>query len=293
MNDAYGYITVATGHRRYLQMAVDLALSLREFDDKPVALVAGDELRTDANAPLLAQFDRVVSMPPGYPTFLGKFAVPLVTPFERSYFLDADCLAIGPLAPFWPPLEGFDFAAQGRYVGPDEDFPHHQLSTAAMIRHFGLKRYLRHNAGVLYFRRAAGMAVSAAAMRVWEEGFGRAMPFDEPMRAIVAERLGIATMPKPFPMAWYPSDVAPRDPKHRVIHFMGPLRVATLTWLLNEVRRRRQAVGLPWQEGVAAWLRKATMARQEWVPPQLLHLAFHPADAAKSDEPETSGERPT
>lgn len=275
-----GYVTLAAGHRRYLEMAVDLALSLREFDDKPVALVAGDELRTEANAPLLAQFDRVVTMPPGYPTFLGKFAVPLVTPFERNYFLDADCLVTGPLAASWPPAEGVDFAAQGQYVGPGEDVEHHLLSTAAMIRHFALRRYLRHNAGVLYFRRMAGIAVSAACMRVWEEGFGRAMPFDEPLRGIVADRLGIGIMPKPFPMAWNPIDVVPRDPKHRVVHFMGPVRTETMTWLLGHVRRRREAAGLTWGDGVTAWLYKATRARQEWLPTEFPHLAFRPAAKA-------------
>jgi len=32
MRDSCGYITVACGERRYLEMATDLALSLRAFD---------------------------------------------------------------------------------------------------------------------------------------------------------------------------------------------------------------------------------------------------------------------
>ena len=277
-----GYITVACGHRRYLEMATDLALSLREHDEKPVALVLDEELRPAASDRHLSAFDHVVPLPAGYPPFLSKLAAPRATPFERSFFIDADCLAIGSLRDLWGGVEASDFAVQGRYVGAGEDHEHHFLSTAALVRNFGLGRYLRHNAGILYFRREAGRAVSAACMRLWEDDFRRQIPFDEPLRGLVGERFGIATIPKPYPMAWWPNLVAPGETKFRLVHFMGPLLPETLTWLLHAVRRRRRAAGIPWREGVLAWINKATRGRIPWLPQRFPHLAHAGALAEKN-----------
>lgn len=284
MRDSCGYITVACGERRYLEMATDLALSLRDFDDKPVALVLGDELRAAAGSRQLAVFDHVVPLPAGYRPFHSKLAAPSVTPFDRSLFIDADALAIGPLEHVWQALDGDEFAVQGRYVGPEEDHEHHFLSTAALTRHFGLARYLRHNSGVLYFRKEKGQAVSAACMRVWSEGFGRELPFDEPLRGVLGEALGIATMPKPYPMAWWPNLVAPGEAKFRLVHFMGTLRADTLTWLLRHVRRRREAAGLPSRDSLIAWMNKATRGRMPWLPLKLPHLAHRGALAERNVE---------
>ena len=40
-----GYLTMAVGKRRYLEMAVDMALSLREHTDLPIA-IAADKIAT-------------------------------------------------------------------------------------------------------------------------------------------------------------------------------------------------------------------------------------------------------
>ena len=45
MNRDRGYITVASRERRFLEFATDLALSVREFNPEPIALILGDELR--------------------------------------------------------------------------------------------------------------------------------------------------------------------------------------------------------------------------------------------------------
>lgn len=274
MSDSRGFMTVAAGERRYLEMAVDLALSLREFNAEPVALALGDELRRVASASDLAVFDHVVPLPPGYPKFLSKLAAPYVTPFDRTFFIDADSLAIGPLDGIWEPLAPTEFAVQGRYRRPDEDHDHHMLSTAALAKSFGLDRYLQHNSGVLYFRKAKAIAVAEACMDLWEKGFGRQLPFDEPLRAIVGGALGLTTIPKPLPMAWWPALVAPHETSFRLVHFMGIVRADTFTWLLRDVRRRREAAGLAWRNAIVTWLGKATRGRHVWTPDKFPHLAY-------------------
>ena len=183
-------------------MATDLALSLREHDEKPVALVLGEELRPVASDRHLSAFDLVVPLPAGYAQFLSKLAVPWATPFERSVFIDADSLAIGSLRDLWGGVEASDFAVQGRYVGAGEDHEHHFFSTAALVRNFGLDAICgtMRASSIFAARRQGCLGRLHATMG---GRFRRQMPFDEPLRGVVAERFGIATI-QPYPMAWWP-----------------------------------------------------------------------------------------
>lgn len=252
-----GYMTVATGDPRYLEFAVDLALSLRQWNPEPTALLLGDELRPFATPAHLAPFDFVMSMPAGYPGALGKLATPAATPFARTLFVDADSVAIGSLAEAWRNLAPATFAVQGRYLDPGEDKIHHRFSTAALARRFGVERYLRNSAGLLYFRKDEGIAIAEACMRFRETGFAGLMPFEDILLALLGARLGISTIPHPLPMPWWPDIVEPGDDRYRIVHVMGPLKAPTMTWLLREIRERRDAAGLPRDASVMFWLRKA------------------------------------
>lgn len=253
-----GYITVATGQRQYLEFATDLALSIREFNPEPVALVLGDELRLFATPAHLAAFDHVAPMPAGFPEYLGKFATPAASPFARTLFFDADCLAIGSFAEVWDRLAPARVAVQGHYVTAERDLDHHTLSTTALIRRFGLGRYFKNNLGLIYFTREDGHVLAETCMRLRNEDFGGRMTCDEVLVGIAAERCGLTAVPKPRPMPWSAHEVVPDDTEFRLVHFIGNMRSDTLTWLLRGVRRRRAAAGLPPDDSAIAWFRKVT-----------------------------------
>jgi len=118
MTPGCGYITVATGERRYLEYAIDLALSLRAFNPEPIALMLGDELRPFATPAHLAPFDHVVAMPGGYPGALGKMAAPAATPFARTLFIDADCIAIGGVGEVWRNLDSATSPSKDAFSAP-------------------------------------------------------------------------------------------------------------------------------------------------------------------------------
>lgn len=258
MTPGRGYVTVASGDRRYLEFAVDLALSIREFNPEPITLVLGDELRAFATDAHRAVFDGIAALPEGYPAYLGKLAAPGATPYERTLYVDADCMVIGTLAGLWDRLAPACFAAQGQFLAADKDIEHHGFSTAALIGRFGLSRYFKCNTGFLYFRKAPGIAVADACMGVRRDAFGGRMTCDEILLGIVAEAHEVFAIRRPWPMPWSGHAVNPRETAFQIVHFIGAFRVDTLTWLLMEMRRRRKAAGLPPDDSTPMWLAKAT-----------------------------------
>ncbi|MCW5773769.1 MAG: hypothetical protein KIT16_19160 [Rhodospirillaceae bacterium] len=264
-----GYVIVATGHRQYLEFAVDLALSLREFNTEPVALILGDELRPYASTDYLAPFAHVVSMPDGYPEYLGKFAALKASPFARAMLIDADCLAIGSLAEVWQRAAPLRIAIQGHYVDTERDLDHHGFSTAELIRRFGLGRYFKHNLGLIYARKDDGAALADNCMRLRDASFGGRMTCDEVLVGIAAESSGVERMPKPLPMCWHAHEIVPEETGFQLIHFIGDMRADTLTWLLRNVRRRREQAGLPPDASAILWYRKVTGRDRTIVDPRL------------------------
>ncbi|MCW5773768.1 MAG: hypothetical protein KIT16_19155 [Rhodospirillaceae bacterium] len=235
---------------------MDLALSLRDVTRDPIALILGDELRDAATARQLAVFDHVLPLPPGFPRNIGKLAAPQASPFERTLFADADCLALGGFEDVWQRLEPLQFALQGEVLTPADDVMHGLRSTAETMRRFGISRYVKSNSGLFYFRKAAGIAVAEACMKLYREAFASGMNCDETLMAIVAGHMDIAVMPPPIPMAWLADHVAVDDTRFRLIHFVGHPQPATMAWLMENVRRRRAAAGLPPEASVPHWRKK-------------------------------------
>jgi hypothetical protein len=254
-----GYITVASGDRRYLEFAADLALSLREFGRAPVALLLGDELAPQLSEAHRAAFDRVLPLPAGYPAYLGKLAAPAASPYERTLYIDADCLVVGDLEALWSRIETAGFAAQGKYFGPDNAEEHHGVAVRALMARLGIPRYLKTNTGFLYFRKAPGIAVAAACMALRASAFGGAMTCDELLLGAVADAHDVVAVKRPWPMAWSGHAVLPRETRHQIVHFIGDFRVDTLAWLMMDMRRRRRAAGLPPDASTPFWMDKVMM----------------------------------
>ena len=90
-----GYITLALGPRKYLEMAANLAASLKVMDPRrQVAVVhdAGVSVPRD----LAQYFDFRLELPPDplYPDVMNKLRLFGVSPFEQTMFIDADCLLV-------------------------------------------------------------------------------------------------------------------------------------------------------------------------------------------------------
>jgi hypothetical protein len=250
--DTRGLVTLAAGDARYLEMAVDLALSARAHAPLPFALVADPTLGRLARERYAGVFAEVRGLPERFREGRArKYGVPQATPWDRAIFIDADCLLLGPLDRYWEALGDTDFALVGERLGLEDDVVHHGFSTRELIARFDLPWYLKSNSGVFYFRRGPALEIMDDCLACHrDEIHGRlrgGFLGDELAFGLVGGRRGLSIFPSPGPMYW-PNEFPKLDlgrPKHPVLHFLAPLAPDTLRTLIGEADRRRREAGVP------------------------------------------------
>ena len=148
MDRSQGLLTIVFGHRRYARMAVDLARSIRVRDAAIPLAVATD---LDASA-FGGWFDHVVPWHDRYDSYFErKFDLGRMSPFERTLFLDADCLVLRPLREVMAAFDGHDFSVAGRNRARPWWFTNPDAIRSRVDR----ASYPGFNGGLLHFRRSA------------------------------------------------------------------------------------------------------------------------------------------
>lgn len=94
--ETYGFVTIATGHVRYYQMAINLLRSIKCTN--PNSLVG---IITDKGNDLISEFDKVVILDNPYSSYLDKLYLLKNCPFDRNIFIDADSLVYGDISYLW------------------------------------------------------------------------------------------------------------------------------------------------------------------------------------------------
>ena len=267
MTTNQGYITAAVHHRKHLEMAVDLRLSLRDVDPmRPCAVVTDESCAAGAGA-LLQVFEHVFVLPDSKNFgHSAKLCVADYSPFAQTLFLDADCLVLGPLSELWSALQGKEFCVPGAYVDNTCTQHHHNYPIANLCATFGLDRYYFASSPIFYFS-DAGRSVLHAVREVYNtelrngsvRRWDRNWPPDEIAFGIVGGRQTFADFP-PLKTIMDASDMprwkgnnAPEPVYHCVV---GP-SVHQLASAMRCVRERRKAAGLP-DSSWTHWIKKAT-----------------------------------
>src|ERR1700757_5097905 len=91
METKRGVITIATGAAKYIEMAVNMAMSCKmNSPGLPIALI------TDSTDPELKKyFDIIIASNPNFPKgIIHKIYISDYSPFEETLFIDGDCLVI-------------------------------------------------------------------------------------------------------------------------------------------------------------------------------------------------------
>jgi len=145
-----GYLTLATGRQPYVELALNLALSIKHRDRRPVALL--HDGRVEVPTAYRPFFDVVIQAQPDrlLPGIDTKLLLQAYSPFERTLFLDADCLmAKSDADRFWAALKDTPFTVVGDVIkrGPYCKFQ----DVAELIRKMGLPHMIRHNGGFMAF----------------------------------------------------------------------------------------------------------------------------------------------
>lgn len=274
-----GYLTMAVGRPRYLEMAVDMALSLQEHTTDPVALAADEALARLARQRYGPVFDAVTEIPGRFLEGRAiKYGSAAASPFAETMFVDSDCLVLGSLDYLWAGLDGADVAMLGELLTEEQDENHHGFSTRRLMRKFGLDRYLKTNSGVFCFRTEPARPIMEECLASFNGEIRRKLKGgilrggwvgDEIGFGVVGGRRRLGTLPLPHAMYW-PQEFAALDldrPTKPLLHFIWPPEPDVIARLLAGATRRRESAGMPttehehWLEEVAS-LRKMARRRR-------------------------------
>ena len=276
------YLTLAAGDARYLEMALDLALSLRAWTSLPIVLAADEPLARRAEGPLRGIFTEVVRLEPRFLDGRArKFGVAAASRFDETIYLDSDCIVLSDPAFLWDDVGAGPVTMAGEMLGPNDDGYHHGFSTRAIIRELALRAYFKTNSGVFHFRREGGReALEACLLCHQDEVLSRLARRLRPWRylgdelafGVVGGRRGFEAFRGRGPMYW-PHEIRALDPVRPtkpVLHFIAPIPAATLEALLDGVRHRRREAGLDPEGSVACWRQEARKSRISWMANQAL-----------------------
>ena len=260
-----GYLTLAARQPRFLEMAVDMALSLRGHTRHPIALAADEPLAALAQTRYAGVFDRVTLVPRRFRDGRAlKYGTAEASPFEETVFVDADCLVLGSLDDLFDALATHPMAMTGEHLSAADDRIHHGFSTTSLIRRFGLETYLKTNSGLFCFRRSAAREIMEECRTCyveevvprlrWSTLLGKWLG-DELAFGIVGGRRKLGSLPLPHRMFW-PEEFPTLDlerPSKPLLHMIWPPEPATLEDLLRAVAARRGSAGVPDVGAGAHW----------------------------------------
>ncbi len=153
-----GYIAIALDDQRYLDLAANLALSIKRLDTRPISVVVNKAIQVP-NA-YVAIFDHII-VADDDATIRGamnKARLFDLTPYDRSMYVDADCILFNSrIEFFWRKFAGLPFAVEGHRQSAGAAFACSlgQKDAAKLCAQFNIPYLSVFNAGVMYFERCA------------------------------------------------------------------------------------------------------------------------------------------
>jgi hypothetical protein len=142
-----GILTLAYGKKNFIEQARSLAHSLQlHAPHLPRTLV------TDSKDPGIRNlFTEVITYRPEYGTGVRqKMFLDQYSPYERTLFIDSDCLVLGNLDSFWSAFEGQHFGVPGfRYLQRGSKDPYMEVDY--VLDKFNLTALPKFNGGTYYF----------------------------------------------------------------------------------------------------------------------------------------------
>ena len=206
-----GYLALAFDDPRYLDLAANLALSIRRCDTRPISVAVSEG--QEVPEPYRALFDRVIPVAPD-PAVRGamnKVRMIDFTPYLRTMYVDADCLMVNAKAAFfWLKYRGRGFAVEGHRQdkGPVFACSLGQKDAAVLCRLLGVPYLTVFNAGVIYFENTPeGQAVFARARQLYDGPLRDQLTYrykhageyaDEPVFGAALAQLGIPPSEPPL-----------------------------------------------------------------------------------------------
>ncbi len=165
-----GYITMAYGPRKFFEMAVNLALSVKRNDPKrPITLLYKDAAEMPDGVEQYFERCAPLENPHLYPGVTAKLAMYEPSPYAETLFIDADCLIMKrDMDRHWKKYGAQDFAISGDVVTSGSAYG---CDVEKMMAATGAGYFIDMNSGVIFFRKS-GLAnkVFSNARKILAEG---------------------------------------------------------------------------------------------------------------------------
>ena len=157
-----GYLTIATGSEQFLDYAINLRLSCHYNDpNRPFALLTDEELVKKAHEKGVSYyFDKIILYQGNYISWQIKFDLFDLSPFDETFYIDADSLMIKDPNPAWEAVAGKHFAVQGQERFKGEWYGRTEKEIMEML---GISYFPKFNGGFIYFDK------STKALQVFEK----------------------------------------------------------------------------------------------------------------------------
>jgi hypothetical protein len=192
MKDNRSVLTMATGKKLYVDMAVNLARSFRLWHhDNEITF----HLATDMQYYIPKDVKKYIEIIPLEPDELGKGFSPklhldkLARP-GQTLFIDSDCLIYGNLNPVFKAFEGHHVSVVGTYIANGEWFG----DVPSICKKFNVAHLPKFNGGIYYLEQGAESKQVYETARKLEAGYDdigfirlRGRPNDEVLMALAME----------------------------------------------------------------------------------------------------------
>jgi hypothetical protein len=269
-----GIVTAAFGRRKYIEMAVDLALSLRTVTSLPIAIITDSRLALVIERSYKKVFDQVIvvdssARPIGREAYvLAKAFAMKASPFRISLFLDADMVC------FSTPdrlLDGIDddvVRVSGSYHSAAScgDRTHHGMPIAQLIDEFGIDWYAYTSLAAIAFGKTGGDRLASLLLdsySIWKErmsALGDAVN-DEILIAMLGRVTGLTFPAVPNP-TYQRLDMSFRVTDDYMFVHVAPMRYQEAFRILAGIIGRRKRNALP-ASPMLYWLSEILAKRAE------------------------------
>ena len=243
-----GYLTLAFG-KNFAEMAVDMALSIKQFDSKPVSCVVDSKTKNYINKNYEFVFDRLIEIDDNKFCFSIKFHSALLSPYDETIFVDADIIILGKIDMLWENPSNYNTIMIGDYLSIEKDENHHGFSTSYLQKQFNVKKYLKTNSGCFYFNvKSKAFFKSCIEKHKLLENHTNLNHIgflgDEITIGIIAERFNVGVFNiYPSLMMW-DKELSVLEPDLKfyespICHFIAPIPEITVNWIIAQSRNRR------------------------------------------------------
>lgn len=198
-NTERGFITIATGSKKYYEMARTLVRSYKLTSPNPVRF----GVITDNPNVFFQDFDDVIKMENPTCTYMDKIDLIKYSPYDETIFIDSDCIAFNDLNAYWDDFAQIpDFSVYGTTYYQENQAAWFQMHDVGEYSQ-KVKHSINLHGGIYYFRKSPNTErIYSTAVHIAENysayhfrDFSK--PADEPVIALAMAVNGAKTIDQP------------------------------------------------------------------------------------------------